>query len=45
MTREGEWTLSPAYDLTFPFDPYQSFVIPHKILINQKNKDIHRKDI
>ncbi|GAB5472400.1 MAG: type II toxin-antitoxin system HipA family toxin [Maribacter sp.] len=45
MDRKGVWSLSPAYDLTFPFDPYQSFVIPHKISINQKTKDINRKDI
>lgn len=45
MDRKGTWSLSPAYDLTFPFDPYTSFVIPHKISINQKTKDINRKDI
>ena len=45
MDRKGAWSLSPAYDLTFPFDPYQSFIIPHKISINHKTKDINRKDI
>lgn len=45
MDRDGAWSLSPAYDLTFPFDPYQSFVIPHKISINQKTKNINRKDL
>jgi len=45
MNQNGEWSLSPAYDLTFPFDPYQSFVIPHQISINNKNKDITREDV
>ncbi len=45
MNPSGEWSLAPAYDLTFPFDPYQSFVIPHKISINNKTKDITRKDM
>lgn len=45
MDENGKWSLSPAYDLTFPFDPYQSFVIPHKISINQKVKEINRNDL
>jgi len=45
MNAKGEWSLSPAYDLTFPFDPYQSFVIHHKITINNKVKDILREDL
>ena len=45
MNQTGEWSLAPAYDLTFPFDPYQRFIIPHKISINKKTNDINRKDI
>lgn len=45
MNQNGEWSLSPAYDLTFPFDPYQSFAIPHQISINGKNKEISREDV
>jgi len=45
MDQTGTWSLSPAYDLTFPFDPSRGFVVPHKIMINQKTKDITRKDI
>lgn len=45
MNKRGDWSLSPAYDLTFPFDPYQSFVIHHKITINNKVKDILREDL
>ncbi len=45
MDGNGKWSLSPAYDLTFPFDPYQSFAVPHQISINQKVKDITRDDL
>lgn len=45
MDQNGEWSLSPAYDLTFPFDPYQSFNVPHKISINGKTTQISRQDI
>lgn len=45
MNKLGQWQLSPAYDLTFPFDPYQTFYSPHQISINNKNRDINRKDV
>ena len=45
MDEKGQWSFSPAYDLTFPFDPYQSFGIPHKISINNKVKGINREDL
>ncbi len=45
MNKSGEWSLTPAYDLTYPFDPYQNFNTPHQISINGKNLGIDRKDI
>lgn len=45
MDENGSWSLSPAYDLTFPFDPHQSFIIPHKMTINRKVKEINREDL
>ena len=45
MDETGTWSLSPAYDLTFPFDPYRNFRMPHKISINKKLKEISKKDI
>jgi len=45
MSADGTWKLSPAYDLTYPFDPYQSFKVPHQISINKKNIDISRADL
>ncbi|TVR42499.1 MAG: type II toxin-antitoxin system HipA family toxin [Cryomorphaceae bacterium] len=45
MNPGGQWSLSPAYDLTYPLDPYQSFDIPHKISINQKVNSIQKSDL
>ena len=45
MNKLGEWSLTPAYDLTYPFDPYQNFNTPHQISINGKNSSIDRKDL
>ena len=45
MDKLGQWSLTPAYDLTYPFDPYQSFYTPHQISINGKNMEINRKDL
>lgn len=45
MDKLGQWSLTPAYDLTYPFDPYQSFYTPHQISINRKTKDINRIDL
>lgn len=45
MNESGEWSLSPAYDLTFPIDPYENFNSAHQIHINGKTKDILREDI
>ncbi len=45
LSESGKWSLSPAYDLTFPFDPHQSFYMPHQIHVNSKNKDITKSDV
>lgn len=45
MDHQAKWSLSPAYDLTFPRDPYVSFQSLHQIHINGKTKDIDRADI
>jgi serine/threonine-protein kinase HipA len=45
MNKSGQWSLTPAYDLTYPFDPYQNFNTPHQISINGKNLGIDRKDL
>lgn len=45
MNDKAEWSLSPSYDLTYPFDPYQNFNVPHQIAINGKTSNITRKDL
>ncbi|MEX2485355.1 MAG: type II toxin-antitoxin system HipA family toxin [Brumimicrobium sp.] len=45
MNDTGEWSLSPAYDLTFPRDPYETFISSHQIHINGKTKGILRADL
>ena len=45
MQRNGEWQLSPAYDLTYPFDPYLPSMMFHKMTINGKTKDVSRDDV
>jgi serine/threonine-protein kinase HipA len=45
MSQSGVWSLAPAYDLTFPYDPYQNLVIPHQMAINGKTKEINRQDL
>lgn len=45
MNEKGDWSYSPAYDITYPFDPYSSFAVPHKISINNKLRSIDRNDL
>lgn len=45
MGPNGDWKLSPAYDLTYPFDPYLPSMMFHKMSINGKTKDINREDV
>jgi len=45
MDKKGKWSYAPAYDITYPIDPYSTFKIQHKISINNKVKDIERADL
>jgi serine/threonine-protein kinase HipA len=45
MNAEGEWTLSPAYDLTFSYSEYQNIETPHFLSINGKNTKVGLTDI
>ncbi len=45
MSPDGDWSLSPAYDLTYPADPFQNFGMVHKITVNGKDRNINRKDL
>jgi serine/threonine-protein kinase HipA len=45
MDDKGQWRLSPAYDLTYPFDPYLPSLKAHKMSVNGKVKDINTDDL
>ena len=44
MNRNGEWTLAPAYDITFSFRPDSHWTSMHQMKINGKNKDLNIED-
>ncbi|WP_052467099.1 type II toxin-antitoxin system HipA family toxin [Psychroserpens damuponensis] len=45
MKENGEWNLSPAYDLTFSYNENFNRITPHFLSINGKNKDFTLNDI
>lgn len=45
MNKQGEWRLSPAYDITYPFDPYLPSLQVHKMSVNGKVKGITDEDL
>ena len=45
MDRTGEWRLSPAYDVTFSYNPTNKWLRAHQMSINQKSSDISLVDL
>ncbi len=45
MDPQGEWHLSPAYDITFAYDPKNVWLKQHQMSINGKRLDITRADL
>ena len=45
MNENGEWTLSPAYDVTYAYDPENKWMKDHQMSINGKRRDIKRSGI
>jgi serine/threonine-protein kinase HipA len=45
MDKEGNWKLSPAYDVTYAFDPTNLWLAQHQLSINGKRKNITVDDI
>lgn len=45
MDKNGKWSLAPAYDVTFAYDPKNKWMKSHQMSINGKFDDINRKDI
>jgi len=45
MDEKGNWTLSPAYDLTFSYNENYKRITPHFLSINGKNNDFEIDDL
>ena len=45
MDRNGEWRLSPAYDITFSYDTTNKWLSAHQMTINGKKREISLSDI
>ena len=44
MNQKGEWSLSPAYDMTYAYDKDGKFTYAHQMLINGKSFGITPED-
>ena len=45
MDRQGKWSLSPAYDLTFAYNPNNKWISEHQMFINGKAHGITESDM
>jgi serine/threonine-protein kinase HipA len=45
MNRQGEWSLAPAYDLTFSYNPNGAWTARHQMSIQGKRDDFTREDL
>ena len=45
MNSEGKWSLSPAYDVTFAFNPSNFWLKAHQMTVNGKKENIELNDI
>jgi serine/threonine-protein kinase HipA len=45
MDPQGQWHLSPAYDITFAYDPANLWLKQHQMSIQGKRSDITREDL
>jgi serine/threonine-protein kinase HipA len=45
MDKNGKWSLAPAYDVTFAYDPKNKWMKSHQMSINGKYDDINRNDV
>lgn len=45
MDRQGKWSLSPAYDLSWAYNPAGAWTSKHQMSVNNKWDDINRDDL
>ena len=45
MNKKGEWRISPAYDITFAYNPDNKWISRHQMTINGKASEITDEDM
>ncbi|MBQ8666583.1 MAG: type II toxin-antitoxin system HipA family toxin [Lachnospiraceae bacterium] len=45
MDKNGKWKLSPAYDITFSYDPSNKWLRAHQMTVNGKHSEIGLDDL
>ncbi|MCF8463338.1 MAG: type II toxin-antitoxin system HipA family toxin [Flavobacteriales bacterium] len=45
MDKRGEWRLSPAYDMTYAYNPENRWLKQHQMAVNGKRENIYRSDL
>ena len=45
MDRNGKWSLSPAYDITFSYNPANKWIRAHQMTVNGKTTGIELSDL
>jgi len=45
MDQSGQWSLSPAYDITYAYNPSSLWLAQHQLSLNNKRRDITRNDL
>jgi serine/threonine-protein kinase HipA len=45
MDKSGQWKLSPAYDMTYAFNPSHKYLAQHQLSINGKRSEINNNDL
>ena len=45
MDKSGKWTLAPAYDMTYAYNPGGKWTSKHQMLVNGKSTDIDLEDL
>ena len=45
MDKSGTWSISPAYDLCFAYNPGNRWISEHQMTLNGKKKDISVADM
>ena len=45
MDESGKWSLAPAYDVTYAYDPKSKWMKSHQMSVNGKYDEINRNDI